>query len=137
VSLFDSPTARVGPAQRRTPPGPDPAGEVSLFSEPAPDRSADPDRPGRRRRPDADEPEPGAEAEPPLLGSTERDLLSQLQAELAEREHRPRPYRRARSAVTPAVNGHGMNGHEINGHGSDGHHDGHHDGHGPDAPGTG
>jgi len=127
VSLFDSRTARVGPAQRRTPPDPAPAGsgEVSLFGEPAADRSSDPDRPGRRRRPDVDEPEPGAGAEPSVLSSTERDLLSQLQAELAEREHRPRPYRRARSAVTPAVNGHGVNGHGINGNGADGPHDGH------------
>ena len=55
-----------------------------------------------------------------MLGSTEHDLLAQLQAELADRERRPRPYRRARSAA-PAVNGHGVNGHGVNGHGADGH----------------
>jgi hypothetical protein len=98
-SLFDSPRARVGPAPR---PGP---GDLPLFGEPQPDQA------GRRRRPD---PEP-AEAEPSVLSSTERDLLSQLQAELADRERRPRPYRRAR---TPAVNGH-ANGHGVNGHGTD------------------
>ena len=55
-----------------------------------------------------------------MINSTERDLLAQLQAELADRERRPRPYRRARSAAAPAVNGHGVNGHGVNGHGSDG-----------------
>ena len=73
------------------------------------------------------------EAEPAVLSSTERDLLAQLQAELADRERRPRPYRRARSAA-PAVNGHGVNGHGVNGHGADGDHS---DGPGPAGPGIG
>jgi hypothetical protein len=134
ASLFDSPTARVGPPPRRTPPRPPdpapPASEVPLFDEPARDEhrpdgpSPDSARQGRRRRPDADDPEPGpapaVDAEPSVLGSTERDLLAQLQAELADRERRPRPYRRARSEAAPAVNGHGVNGHGVNGHGADG-----------------
>jgi hypothetical protein len=132
VSLFDSPTARVGPAPRPVGPPPDlPSsgpGDVSLFGEPSRDGHRpdgpppDPARPGRRRRPDTDDPEPGPAPveEPPVLGSTERDLLAQLQAELTDRERRPRPYRRARSTATPAVNGHGVNGHGVNGHSSDG-----------------
>ena len=139
ASLFDSPTARVGPPPRpasprpMTPPpdlAPPAASEVPLFGDPPRDErrpdgpSPDPARQGRRRRPDADDPEPGPapalEAEPPVLGDTEHDLLAQLQAELADRERRPRPYRRGRSAA-PAVNGHGVNGHAVNGHGADGH----------------
>jgi D-sedoheptulose 7-phosphate isomerase len=124
------------------------ASEVPLFGErPRDERrpdgpSPDPARQGRRRRPDADDPEPGPapalEAEPPVLGGTEHDLLAQLQAELADRERRPRPYRRARSAA-PAVNGHGVNGHGVNGHGVNGHSaDGDHpDGHGAADPGAG
>ena len=110
-------------------PAPPVASEVPLFGEPPRDErrpdgpSPDPARQGRRRRPDADDPEPGPapalEAEPPVLGGTEHDLLAQLQAELADRERRPRPYRRARSTA-PAVNGHGVNGHGVNGHGADG-----------------
>jgi hypothetical protein len=122
VSLFDSPTARVGPPRPVPPPdlpAPGP-GDVPLFGAPSRDGApSDPARPGRRRRPDSDDPEPGPAEEPSVLGSTERDLLAQLQAELADRERRPRPYRRARSAA-PAANGHGVNGHGINGHGSDG-----------------
>ena len=140
VSLFDSPTARVGrpprpggpvrpPAAempRRLPPPPD----VPLFGDaPSPDgrrpdaAPSDLPREGRRRRPEPEEPEPAAppaapDADSPLLAGTERDLLAQLQAELASQERRPRPYRRAaRTDVTPAVNGHGANGHGINGHG--------------------
>ena len=72
--------------------------------------------PGRRRRPE-DEAAPPVPAGPPkpdpepsaLLNGTERDLLAQLQAELADRERRPRPYRRA------AQNG---RSHSVNGHGS-------------------
>jgi hypothetical protein len=67
---------------------------------------------GRRRRPEPDE--PSSEA-PPVkpgpsrqLSGTERDLLAQLQAELAGRQRPSRPYRRAaRSSGTGAVNGHG------------------------------
>ena len=132
ASLFDSPTARVGPPPRPASPrppdlAPPAASEVPLFGDPPRDERRpdapppDPARQGRRRRPDADDPEPGPapalEAEPSVLGSTEHDLLAQLQAELADRERRPRPYRRARSAA-PAVNGHGVNGHGVNGHGS-------------------
>jgi hypothetical protein len=54
-----------------------------------------------------------------VLSSTERDLLAQLQAELVDRERRPRPYRRARSAAAPGVNGHGVNGRGVNGHDTD------------------
>jgi hypothetical protein len=152
ASLFDSPTARVGPPPRPAPPrpmtpppdlAPPVASEVPLFGErPRDERrpdgpSPDPARQGRRRRPDADDPEPGPapalEAEPPVLGGTEHDLLAQLQAELADRERRPRPYRRARSAA-PAVNGHGVNGHGVNGHSADGDHP---DGHGAADPGAG
>ena len=149
--LFDSPTARVGPPPRpasprpMTPPpdlAPPAASEVPLFGDPPRDErrpdgpSPDPARQGRRRRPDADDPEPGPapalEAEPPVLGDTEHDLLAQLQAELADRERRPRPYRRGRSAA-PAVNGHGVNGHAVNGHAVNGHAVNGHgaDGHGP------
>jgi hypothetical protein len=127
ASLFDSPTARVGPPPRPigSPPDLPPRPDVSLFGEPSRDGHRpdgpppDPARPGRRRRPETDDPEPGPDPaeEPSVLGSTERDLLASLQAELADRERRPRPYRRARSA---AVNGHGVNGHGVNGHGSDG-----------------
>jgi len=65
------------------------------------------------------------------LSSTERDLLAELQEELAARERRPRPYRRARTDADPAVNGHGVNGHGVNGHGADGHGV---NGHGVDGP---
>jgi hypothetical protein len=146
-SLFDSPTARVGrpprpggpvrptagpPAAempRRLPPLPDvshPPADVPLFGDaPSPDgrrpdaAPSDLPREGRRRRPEPEEPEPAApDDDSPLLAGTERDLLAQLQAELASQERRPRPYRRAaRTDVTPAVNGHGANGHGINGHG--------------------
>jgi hypothetical protein len=164
VSLFDSPTARVSSPSR--PPGPPrrpippptagdprrpvpldlpPAGsdDVPLFGEapastrgvpegPAPDLP----RTGRRRRPDADDPEttppPATDVESSLLNSTERDLLAELQEELAARERRPRPYRRARTDADPAVNGHGVNGHGVNGHGADGHGV---NGHGVDGPG--
>ncbi len=157
ASLFDSPTARVGPSPRPAQPGPstpasDPAppgaSEAPLFGEPPRDGhrpdapSTDGGRPGRRRRPDADDPEPGpppaVEAQPSVLNSTERDLLAQLHAELADRERRPRPYRRARSAA-PAVNGHGVNGHGVNGHGVNGRRpDGDRpDAHGPPEPGVG
>jgi hypothetical protein len=45
---------------------------------------------------------------PALLEGTEGDLLAQLQAELAARERRPRPYRRAeRNGSTHTLNGHG------------------------------
>ena len=112
-----------------------PAGSdgIPLFGEaPAPIRGVPdgppPDLPrtGRRRRPDPDEPEatppPATDVESSLLNGTERDLLAQLQAELAARERRPRPYRRARTGEPgPAVNGHGTNGHGVNGHGVDGH----------------
>lgn len=101
VSLFDSPTARVSSVP----------GEMPLFGEPR----LPPEQGGRRRRPDAD-PEPVGDAEPSVLSGTERDLLAQLQSELADRERRPRPYRRARSAAAPGVNGHGVNGHGANGH---------------------
>ena len=149
VSLFDSPTARVGrpprpggpvrppagpPAAempRRLPPLPDvshPPADVPLFGDaPSPDgrrpdaAPSDLPREGRRRRPEPEEPEPAApDDDSPLLAGTERDLLAQLQAELASQERRPRPYRRAaRTDVTPAVNGHGANGHGINGHGDE------------------
>ena len=110
---------------RRSPPP-----DVPLFGDaPSPDgrrpdaAPSDLPREGRRRRPEPEEPEPAAapaapDADSPLLAGTERDLLAQLQAELASQERRPRPYRRAaRTDVTPAVNGHGANGHGINGHG--------------------
>jgi hypothetical protein len=106
---------------------------------PAPDLP----RTGRRRRPDADDPEtpspPATDGESSLLPSTERDLLAQLQEELAARERRPRPYRRARTDADPAVNGHGVNGHGVNGHGSDGHGTNGHDanGHGTKGHGNG
>ena len=120
VSLFDSPTARVSSV-----PG------EALFGEPR----LPPDQGGRRRRPDAD-PEPVGDAERSVLNSTERDLLAQLQAELADRERRPRPYRRARSTAAPGVNGHGANGHGANGHEANGHEANGHDvdGPGPDDP---
>jgi hypothetical protein len=58
---------------------------------------------------------PTGDAEPStLLSGTERDLLDQLQAELAAGDRRPRPYRRAgRNGRT--VNGHddGVNGHDA------------------------
>lgn len=149
-SSFDSPDARVGSPSR--PPGPPrhpvppttgaprrpeppnlpPArsDDAPLFGEaPAPARGAPegpaPDLPrtGRRRRPDADDPEtpppPTTDVESSLFNSTERDLLAELQEELAARERRPRPYRRARTDADPAVNGHGLNGHGTNGHGND------------------
>jgi D-sedoheptulose 7-phosphate isomerase len=81
--------------------------------------------------------------EPSLLNSTEGDLLAQLQAELAARERRPRPYRRARTDADPAANGHGVNGHGVNGHGADGYGVNGHaaeepgpNGHGPNGHGT-
>lgn len=133
VSLFDSPTARVGRPPRPGGPVRPPAAEmprrspppdVPLFGDaPSPDgrrpdaAPSDLPREGRRRRPEPEEPEPAAppaapDADSPLLAGTERDLLAQLQAELASQERRPRPYRRAaRTDVTPAVNGHGINGH--------------------------
>jgi hypothetical protein len=139
VSLFDSPTARVGrpprPGSPVRPPSAEmprrsPPPDVPLFGDaPSPDgrrpdaAPSDLPREGRRRRPEPEEPEPAAppaapDADSPLLAGTERDLLAQLQAELASQERRPRPYRRAaRTDVTPAVNGHGANGHGINGHG--------------------
>jgi hypothetical protein len=44
---------------------------------------------------------------PALLHGTEGDLLAQMQAELAARERRPRPYRRAeRHGSAHTVNGH-------------------------------
>jgi hypothetical protein len=169
-SLFDSPTARVsspsrppGPPRRPIPPStagdprrpvpldlpPASSDDVSLFGEsPAPTRGV-PEGPapnlprtGRRRRPDADEPEtpppPATDVESSLFNSTERDLLAQLQEELAARERRPRPYRRARTDADPAVNGHGVNGHGadehgVNGHGVDGPGP---NGHGPNGYGT-
>jgi hypothetical protein len=127
-SLFDSPTragampptpdadrpvASAAPDPTR-PPADDPLfgpmREVPLFGQgPAPG--------GRRRRPEPDEPasdappvEPGTSGQ---LSGTERDLLAQLQAELAARQRPSRPYRRAgRSSGTGAVNGHadGPNG---------------------------
>jgi hypothetical protein len=54
----------------------------------------------------ADDPPP-----PALLDGTEGDLLAQLQAELAARERRPRPYRRAdRNGSTVNGNGHAPDG---------------------------
>ena len=110
--------------------------DVPLFGEAAAPTRGVPEGPapdlprtGRRRRPDADEPEtaapPATDVESSLLNSTEGDLLAQLQAELAGRERRPRPYRRARTDADPAANGHGVNGHAadehgVNGHGGDG-----------------
>jgi hypothetical protein len=47
----------------------------------------------------------GTGSEGTELNGTERDLLAQLQAELAARERRPRPYRRS-----------GQNGRALNGH---------------------
>jgi hypothetical protein len=117
-------------------------------TEPRPERSS-PDLPRRPRRPRPDEPTglppaflpsartpvpeparptPDAAPAPPahpdpepsaLLSGTERDLLAQLQAELAARDPRPRPYRRA------GQNGRGVNGHTggvngVNGHGGEG-----------------
>jgi hypothetical protein len=108
------------------PPGAD---DVPLFGEapirdvpegPAPDLP----RTGRRRRPDADEPEapaPPASDVSSLFNNPERDLLAQLQAELAARERRPRPYRRARTGADPAPGGDGVNGHGVNGRGVNGH----------------
>jgi hypothetical protein len=110
-----------------------PMQEVPLFSEvpgpdgPVPDELAPGSPRRRRRRPEPDEPASAtpAVAEPPsgpepsgsgpsgsersgALSGTERDLLAQLQAELAARERHPRPYRRAgqNSGARP-VNGHG------------------------------
>jgi hypothetical protein len=58
----------------------------------------------------ADPPDAGPEPSA-LLSGTERDLLAQLQAELAARERRPRPYRRAgRNGTAQTVNGHGPEG---------------------------
>jgi hypothetical protein len=50
---------------------------------------------------------------PSALEGTEGDLMAQLQAELAARERRPRPYRRAE---------HNGSSHSVNGrgHGHDG-----------------
>ncbi len=128
------PPSTAGDPRRPVPLDLPPAGsdDVPLFGEaPAPVRGV-PDGPppelprtGRRRRPDPDEPEatppPATDVESSLFNGTERDLLAQLQAELAARERRPRPYRRARTGAEPAVNGHGTNGHGVNGHGVDGH----------------
>jgi hypothetical protein len=97
--------------------------DVPLFGgAPGPDGPApEAQRPGRRRRPEPppDAPTPFAAAQPahvpapsrpgddPLLQGTEGDLLAQLQAELAARERRPRPYRRAeRNGSAHTVNGH-------------------------------
>jgi hypothetical protein len=155
VSLFESPTARVGPVsgprpggeqprtgqpdlpRPETPPRPvtrpwpdrsrafplrdEPPQEVPLFGEaPGAERRPDGARPGRRRRPDDDVPPasapteaapgfPPADSEPSvLLGGSERDLLARLQSELAARERRPRPYRRAgQNGSAHSVNGHG------------------------------
>jgi hypothetical protein len=69
--------------------------------------------PGRRRRPDDNGVPPGPAAPPDsepsaLLNGTERDLLAQLQADLADQERRPRPYRRAgQNGRSHSVNGHG------------------------------
>jgi len=99
--------------------------DVPLFGgAPGPNGHApDPQRPGRRRRPEPDAPPPFTAAEPdhvpapsrpgddpvpPALEGTEGDLLAQLQAELAARERRPRPYRRAeQNGSTHTVNGNG------------------------------
>jgi hypothetical protein len=145
-----TPPPSAGAPRRPLPPGLPPAGsdDVPLFGEPpAPTRgvpeSPAPDLPrtGRRRRPDADDPEtpspPATDGESSLLPSTERDLLAQLQEELAARERRPRPYRRARTDADPAVNGHGVNGHGVNGHGSDGHGTNGHDANGHGTKGHG
>ncbi len=58
----------------------------------------------------ADPPDAGPDPSAQLSG-TERDLLAQLQAELAARERRPRPYRRAsRNGTAQTLNGHGSEG---------------------------
>ena len=75
-----------------------------------------PTPPGRGRA--GDPPPPATDVESSLFNSTQRDLLAQLQEELAARERRPRPYRRAHTDADPAVNGHGVNGHGADGHGS-------------------
>jgi hypothetical protein len=82
-----------------------PMREVPLFGD-------GPSSGGRRRRAEPDEPSseaPPAEPGPSgQLSGTERDLLAQLQAELAGRQRPSRPYRRAaRSSGSGAVNGHG------------------------------
>jgi hypothetical protein len=121
-SLFDSPS-RGGPAPApgadrpvpsRAPEPPRPPADDPLF---APLREVPlfgggpPPSGGRRRRAEPDELTPEtAPAEPDpsgQLSGTERDLLTQLQAELAARQRQSRPYRRAgRSSGTGAVNGH-------------------------------
>jgi hypothetical protein len=128
VSLFESPTARVEhrgagprrPAQggagemgapdhlRAVPPVAEGAPEVSVSGVPV--HRPGP-LPGRRRRPEDDAPAGPAKPDPEpsaLLKGTERDLLAQLQAELADQERRPRPYRRAgQNGRSHSVNGHG------------------------------
>jgi hypothetical protein len=87
------PTDPAGP----TPPGPTPPGPG-----PAGSSRKDPSDVLRSGPPPSDF-EPAR-----LLHGTERDLLSQLQAELSTPERRPRPYRRAgRPGPTGTVNGHG------------------------------
>jgi hypothetical protein len=79
-------------------------------------------RPGRRRRPDEVEVADGAgpDAHAALLHGVERDLLAQFQAELGERERRPRPYRRAGQNGRSGPNGSGRNGSQQNGSHQDG-----------------
>ena len=85
--------------RRRRPEEPPPGGPFSVADGQAVGHVPAPSRPG-------DDPEPS-----PLLHGTEGDLLAQLQAELAARERRPRPYRRAeRNGSTHIVNGHGPDG---------------------------
>jgi hypothetical protein len=93
----------------RTPAPPDPTGPTPPGTAPAEPRLPEP-------RPDGPRPDGSWSGQPPspdfepsrLLGGTERDLLSQLQAELSTPERRPRPYRRAgRPGPTGTVNGHG------------------------------
>ncbi len=70
----------------------------------------DPGRPAPHVPRPADPSDAGPESSAQLSG-TERDLLAQLQAELAARERRPRPYRRAaRNGTAQALNGHGSDG---------------------------
>jgi hypothetical protein len=120
-------------------PGERPTADEPLFGPRTPDvplfggaqgsngRSPEAARPGRRRRPEPppDAPAPSTPAEPAhvpapsrpaddpeppaLLHGTEGDLLAQMQAELAARERRPRPYRRAE---------HNGSAHTVNGHSS-------------------
>jgi hypothetical protein len=106
-------TPMAQPSMARTP-GPDATGPTPPGTAPPEPRLPEP-RPDVPRPdvPRPDVPWSGPPSSPDfetsrLLGGTERDLLSQLQAELPTPERRPRPYRRAgRPGPTGTVNGHG------------------------------